>query len=115
MVRPLLPGWLPHAGRIGKAWTFAYPLVWRSLNCAATIWWISSSAFAAHQIKVRPDAKHLCYCHSPPRFLYGLPSEMITPGCSARFHSRRTPMIGCGRWIAKRRGESHVSSLTLGK
>lgn len=31
----------------------------------------SSNAYMAKAVKVRPDALHLCYCHTPPRSLYG--------------------------------------------
>ncbi len=31
----------------------------------------SSNAYMAKAIKVRPDAVHICYCHTPPRALYG--------------------------------------------
>jgi glycosyltransferase involved in cell wall biosynthesis len=76
VVRNLLPGWLPHGGRLVKAWTFAYPYVWRRLDLSAFDLIISSSSFAAHHVRIRPDAKHICYCHSPPRFLYGLQTEV---------------------------------------
>lgn len=31
----------------------------------------SSNAYMAKAVKVRPDAIHFCYCHTPPRSLYG--------------------------------------------
>lgn len=31
---------------------------------------VSSSSGFAHHVRVRPDAVHLCYCHTPPRFLW---------------------------------------------
>lgn len=31
----------------------------------------SSNAYMAKAVKVRPDATHICYCHTPPRSLYG--------------------------------------------
>lgn len=31
----------------------------------------SSNAYMAKAVKVRPDAVHICYCHTPPRSLYG--------------------------------------------
>jgi glycosyltransferase involved in cell wall biosynthesis len=31
----------------------------------------SSNAYLAKAVKVRPDAVHVCYCHTPPRALYG--------------------------------------------
>jgi glycosyltransferase involved in cell wall biosynthesis len=76
VVRPLLPKAVPHAGRIGKAWTFVYPALWRALSLGRYDLVISSSSFAAHHIRVRAGAKHICYCHTPPRFLYGLTTEL---------------------------------------
>jgi glycosyltransferase involved in cell wall biosynthesis len=31
---------------------------------------VSSSSGFAHHLRVRPDALHVCYCHTPPRFLW---------------------------------------------
>lgn len=31
----------------------------------------SSNAYFAKAVQVKPGAKHLCYCHTPPRALYG--------------------------------------------
>jgi glycosyltransferase involved in cell wall biosynthesis len=75
-VRALLPSWLPHAGRMAKWWTFVYPLAWRCLNLEGYDLVISSSSFAAHHARVSPDTPHISYCHSPPRFLYGLTTEL---------------------------------------
>ncbi len=75
-VRHLMPDWLPRRRLLAKACTFVYPYVWRSLDLSRFDLVISSSSFAAHQIAVGPDAKHVCYCHSPPHFLYGLHTEL---------------------------------------
>lgn len=37
---------------------------------------ISSSSFAAKGVITHPGTVHLCYCHTPPRFVWGLPSRM---------------------------------------
>jgi glycosyltransferase involved in cell wall biosynthesis len=37
---------------------------------------ISSASFAAKGIISKPGATHICYCHTPPRFVWGLPSRM---------------------------------------
>jgi len=36
----------------------------------------SSSVYFAKAIKVKPPAVHICYCHTPPRFLYGYPTAI---------------------------------------
>jgi|GEM_PF-430869 len=75
-VRPILPSWLPHRGRLGKLWTPLYPLLFRRISLNRYDLVISSSSFAAHHIRVPDRTAHLCYCHTPPRFLYGLSTEV---------------------------------------
>lgn len=74
--RPLLPPWLPHHGGWAKPWTPVYPLVWRAFDARRYEVVISSTSFAAHQVRVAPGAIHVSYCHSPPRFLHGLTTEL---------------------------------------
>jgi glycosyltransferase involved in cell wall biosynthesis len=76
LIRPMLPHGLPHQGRAAKIWTPLYPLLWRRLNLRRYDLVISSSSFAAHQVQVAPHSFHVCYCHTPPRFLYDLPTEL---------------------------------------
>jgi glycosyltransferase involved in cell wall biosynthesis len=76
LIRPMLPHGLLHQGRAAKIWTPLYPLLWRRLNLWRYDLVISSSSFAAHQVQVAPHAFHVCYCHTPPRFLYDLPTEL---------------------------------------
>lgn len=75
-IHPLFPAWLPHSGRIGKLYTPFYPLVWRILDLRRFQLVISSTSFAAHHIRVSRGAHHVSYVHSPPRFLYGLTTEI---------------------------------------
>jgi glycosyltransferase involved in cell wall biosynthesis len=76
LVRPMLAAWLPHQRRLTKLWTPVYPVLWRRLDLQRYDLVISSSSFAAHQVQVAQHAAHLCYCHTPPRFLYDLPTEL---------------------------------------
>ena len=75
-MRPILPSWLPHRGAVGKLWTPLYPLLFRRIPLHRYDLVISSSSFAAHHVRVPARTTHLCYCHTPPRFLYGLPTEV---------------------------------------
>ncbi len=75
-IRTLMPSRLPHRGRPAKAWTFVYPFIWRRLDLRGFDLVISSSSFAAHHVRVAAEAKHICYCHSPARFMYGLQTEI---------------------------------------
>lgn len=36
----------------------------------------SSSVFFAKAIRFKPPTIHICYCHTPPRFLYGYPTAI---------------------------------------
>ena len=63
-------------GRAAKTWTPFYPLVFRRLDLRGFHTVISSTSFAAHHVRVAPGARHIAYCHSPPRFLYGLTTEV---------------------------------------
>jgi glycosyltransferase involved in cell wall biosynthesis len=76
LVRPMLGAWLPHQRRLAKLWTPVYPVLWRRLDLRRYDLVISSSSFAAHQVQVARHAAHICYCHTPPRFLYDLPTEL---------------------------------------
>ncbi len=84
-IRALLPAWLPHHGRVAKLWTFVYPLAWRLLNLDRYDLVVSSTSFAAHHARVRGDTPHISYCHSPPRFLYGLTTEVDHARIRRRF------------------------------
>ena len=46
------------------------PLAFRSLDLRGYKTIISSSSGFAHQVRPSPDAFHLCYCYTPPRFLW---------------------------------------------
>ncbi|MGH2411343.1 MAG: glycosyltransferase, partial [Chloroflexota bacterium] len=96
-IRALLPSWLPHGGRLAKWWTFVYPLAWRCLDLNGYNLVISSSSFAAHHARVSQDTPHLSYCHSPPRFLYGLTTEL-----NHRRIRRLVPGVGLlYRWLRR--------------
>ncbi len=52
------------------------PWVWRSINLDQYDLVISSSGSnMAKLVRPKLDALHLCYCHTPPRFLYGYKTE----------------------------------------
>ncbi len=47
-----------------------HPLAFASLDTSGYDLVISSSHAFAKAVRVRPSAHHVCYCHSPPRYLY---------------------------------------------
>lgn len=53
---------------------FLLPLIWESFDLSEFDLVISSSAWAMPKgVISSPKSLHLCYCHTPPRFLYGYP------------------------------------------
>jgi len=69
-----LAGW-PLIGRFYKAFSFLYPLIFESLNLKDFDVIISSSASFAKGVITKPHQLHICYCYTPPRFLYHYPTE----------------------------------------
>ena len=64
--------WLPV---VNKIYTPLYPLAFESLGLRSYDIVISSTAHFAKGVLTTPDQLHVCYCHTPPRFLYGYPSQ----------------------------------------
>ena len=73
----LRPSWfqkIPGARKLISPLRFLLPLVWESFDFSAYDLVISSSAWAIPKgIIAKPDTLHICYCHTPPRFLYYYP------------------------------------------
>jgi hypothetical protein len=61
---------LPALDRHFKAYLPLYPLAIESLDLRAYDLVISSSSAWAKAVITRPDAVHLCYCHTPMRFAW---------------------------------------------
>lgn len=75
-VHPLLPDRILWRGGSTKLWTPLLPELFRRLNLQRYHTVISSTSFAAHHVRVATGAAHIAYVHSPPRFLYGLSTEL---------------------------------------
>jgi glycosyltransferase involved in cell wall biosynthesis len=59
-------------GRMYSYLRFLLPQIWKSLDLTEYDLVITScSGYIARGFKVRPDAKVIAYCHTPPRWLYG--------------------------------------------
>lgn len=58
-----------------KYYTAFYPLLFENLDLSDYDLVISSTAFFAKGIRVRPGAVHISYIHTPPRFLYHYSAE----------------------------------------
>jgi glycosyltransferase involved in cell wall biosynthesis len=63
---------IPGHARLRSPLRILAPLAFKHLDLRAYDLVISSTnAYHAKSIRVRPDAVHLCYCHTPARSLYG--------------------------------------------
>ncbi len=55
--------------------TLFYPFVFSKFDMSAYDVIISDASYAAKYVNKRPGAIHICYCHTPPRFLYGYDTD----------------------------------------
>jgi glycosyltransferase involved in cell wall biosynthesis len=74
-VKPLLPGWLPLIEKLISPLRLLAPLLFSRLDLTGYDLVIVSAtgAYNPNLLKTRKGT-HLCYCHTPPRYLYGLPT-----------------------------------------
>ena len=74
-IRPIIPRWLPLTAKLISPLRLLAPLLFRRLNLTDYDLVIVSAtgAYTPNLIKTKRGA-HLCYCHTPPRYLYGLPT-----------------------------------------
>lgn len=64
-------GKLPFCDRLISPLRFLLPLVWRSFNFSEYDLVISSASWAITKGFTEGKTKEICYCHTPPRYLYG--------------------------------------------
>ena len=68
--------WLPLRGRVPRYYfTALYPAAFRSFDMRPYDVVLSSATFAAKALTLRDDTVHVCYCYTPPRFLWGFDSD----------------------------------------
>ncbi len=69
----ILTSWMQHAPGISRYYRFyflLYPLAVGSLNLTDYDLILSSSSGYAKGVRASPDALHVCYCHSPMRWVW---------------------------------------------
>ncbi len=67
---------LPWSNRLISPLRFLLPLVWKSFDFSNYDLVITSSSWAMPRgIITEGKTKHICYCHTPPRYLYGYPES----------------------------------------
>lgn len=65
---------VPGASKLISPLRFLLPLIWESFDFSDYDLVISSSSWAMPKgVITGPQTKHICYCHTPPRFLYHYP------------------------------------------
>lgn len=64
-------GKLPWADKLISPLRFLLPLIWGSFNFRDYDLVISSASWAVTKGFARGKTKEICYCHTPPRYLYG--------------------------------------------
>ena len=55
--------------------TMFYPYAFSRFDMSAYDVILSSASYAAKYVNKRIGAVHVCYCHTPPRFLYGYDTD----------------------------------------
>jgi len=56
---------------------FLTPLIWKSFNLSQYDLVITSASwYITRGFRVGPKTKVICYCHTPPRYLYGYPTSI---------------------------------------
>jgi glycosyltransferase involved in cell wall biosynthesis len=73
---------LPFSNYLSKHYFFLYPLAFRLQNLEDADIVLSSSSYAAKFARPKKGAIHICYLHTPPRFLWGYDTEL------SRYYSR---------------------------
>lgn len=63
--------------RLHSPLRFLAPLIWESFDLDEFDVVISSASwFITKGVITRPETVHICYCHTPPRYLYGYPTSV---------------------------------------
>lgn len=74
-VRPMIPSWWPFLSKLISPLRLVAPLLFGRLDLTEFDLVIVSAtgAYSPNLVKTKPGAR-FCYCHTPPRYLYGLPT-----------------------------------------
>lgn len=70
----IIPSWfnyIPFRERLMSPFLFLIPLIWASFDFSKYDVIISSASWAITKGFANNNIKEICYCHTPPRYLYG--------------------------------------------
>jgi glycosyltransferase involved in cell wall biosynthesis len=87
---------LARGARFREALLPLYPLGVRTLDLRGYDLVISSDASVIKGVRIDPGARHLCYCHAPPRYAWDFPRQYV----DAQVPVALRPLAHAGlRWI----------------
>lgn len=76
----IIPSWfdkLPFKKKLCSPLRFLAPKIWTSFDLTQFEVVISSSAwYMSKGVSLNKKSLHICYCHTPPRYLYGYPTAL---------------------------------------
>src|SRR4030042_3929635 len=76
----IIPSWfnkVPFKKALCSPLRFLAPWIWESFDLRDFDVVISSSAwYMCKGVITHPGTTHICYCHTPPRYLYGYPESI---------------------------------------
>src|SRR3989344_5466001 len=73
-IKPSILQWIPLKGKLISMFRFIDPLIFKMMDLRKYDLIIVSKAgnfLGVNSFKKKKSALHICYCHTPPRFLYG--------------------------------------------
>ena len=79
--RQIIPSWVHYipffSSKLHSPLRFLTPLIWGSFNFSKfDVIIASSSWYITKGFKKGPNTKEICYCHTPPRWLYGFKTSV---------------------------------------
>ena len=94
---PIQTSWMQHLPRLQDYYRFyflLYPLAVRSLNLSEYDLVISSSSGYVKGVRTNRDALHICYCHTPMRWVWGFDNYSKRESFSAAHRALLRSVIG---------------------
>jgi len=74
-IKPIIPNWIPLINKLISPLRLVAPILFKCLDLSDydVVIVSATGAYNPNLLKTKPGA-HICYCHTPPRYLYGLPT-----------------------------------------
>lgn len=84
---------LPRVNRYHRLFLPVYPRAFESIDLSGYDLVVTSSSGFAHGVIVKPDTVNVCYCHSPPRFLWDYENYVAREEISPLRQALLRPMV----------------------